>query len=167
MKFVNRYTTTPQMLREYFWKYLIGPRPVATIFMASFLLIVFLTSYADGTLGRYGLMLVLLTVFFAAIQSMPIVYASRTIRNTKAMNRGKIPETVVTFTNSEITVKEGENKMTLSYKQLKKTAKLHHSYVLFTDRRRGILIRVDGFQEGNFQDFQLFLRARCPGVKVC
>ena len=41
-----------------------------------------------------------------------------------------------------------------------------NGYALFNGKRTAVLIKPEGFTEGTFEEFKVFLREKCPGIKI-
>ena len=162
--FENRYVGNQKMLVEFARKHATGPRPWTWILFAplSVFLILALISELDGETKQ------MVAYFFAVLillQLLPYYYAWTVIRQDKKKNNGKIGESVIRF-GEKITVSESKMELTLDYETIVRVVHLKHSYVLMNSRRTGVMLDVNSFTKGTFEEFKQFLRTKRPDLKI-
>ena len=162
--FEVRYIGTHKMFAEFARKYMTGPRmPVLVI---GWLLYAFVLSTcllaADYEHLHFviGLGVILLVTAF-----MPQWYTWLMRRSTKKQNDGVLPETVITFGDT-IELHEGMVHITVEYRKIVRVVQLKHSYVLMLGKRNGVMLELNGFTKGTFEEFKQFLREKCPEVTI-
>ena len=165
-RFENRYFCDKKLLREFARKYSVGPTPLTTAITTP-IVVLCLPVLVKGALD--GMELSVIPVAYLVmilIQFLPRFYAWSMIRNTKKQNDGILPETRVVFSEENIQMFEGMVHLTIEYRKIQKAVRLKNSYALFNGKRTAVLLKPEGFTEGTFEDFKLFLREKCPGIKI-
>ena len=104
--------------------------------------------------------LLCLMLFFFPSLTAQIVY-----RNTKKLHGGIVPETVVQFSNDEISMTEGTLSVRFQYRQITKIRETGNLYVLMLGKDSGIILEKNSFTIGNFEAFRSFLPEKCPKRK--
>ena len=165
-RFDNRYFCDKKLLREFARKYSVGPTPLTTAITTPIVVLclpVLVKGAMDGmelSVIPYAYLVMIL------IQFLPRLYAWSMIRNTKKQNDGILPETRVVFSEENIQMFEGMVHLTIEYRKIRKAVRLKNGYALFNGKRTAVLLKPDGFAEGSFEDFKVFLREKCPGIKI-
>ena len=76
-----------------------------------------------------------------------------------------IPETVVQFSNDEISMAEGTLSVRFQYRQITKIRETRNLYVLMLGKDSGIILEKNSFTIGNFEAFRSFILEKCPSQK--
>lgn len=74
-------------------------------------------------------------------------------------------ESVIRF-GEKIVIAESQMELTLDYQTIVRVVRLKHSYVLMNSRRTGVMLDVNGFTKGTFEQFKQFLREKRPDLKI-
>ena len=98
-----------------------------------------------------GAVLCLLLIFFHKIM------ARAAMRRTLKMHGGKILQTVVTL-GDNITLREGDESISLAYGDLVKVIDCGNIYALMFGKSSGVIVKKDGFVKGDFKAFPLLSR---------
>lgn len=164
-RFENRYVGTERMAFEYAFK-ILSARAVRSGFLsAPFFLISFalLLRYENitglllaGALGLYVLVSVALT---------PYRMFRRLRASSASFHNGRPYENVVRFGQS-IQVSEGTVSMTVEYAQIRSFRRLRNSWVLMFGKTNAILLSPIGFTVGDANQFEVFLREKCPNLNL-
>ena len=165
-RFENRYICDKKLLREFARKYSVGPTPLTTAITAPIVVLCLLLLMRDIRHGDDISMLLIGYLALLLVQFLPRYYAWSIIRNTKKQNDGVLPETRVVFSEENIQMFEGMVHLTIEYRKIRKTVRLKNGYALFNGKRTAVLLKPEGFTEGNFEEFKVFLREKCPGIKI-
>lgn len=162
--FENVYVSDKRVLREFFRKYSVGPRPVISI-ITGILMVIYLPVLLVGIMLRRDVWLMaVMYLVLILVQFFPSLFAWSSLRNAKKQNDGVIPETRVVFTDENIQMFEGMVHLTVEYRKLTKGIRLKHSYALMTGKRTAVLIQSDGFTKGSLAELRIFLGEKCPGI---
>ena len=165
-RFENRYFCDKKLLREFARKYSVGPTPLTTAITTP-IVVLCLPVLVKGAMD--GMELSVIPVAYLVlilIQFLPRLYAWSMIRNTKKQNDGILPETRVVFSDENIQMFEGMVHLTIEYRKIRKAVRLKNGYALFNGKRTAVLLKPEGFTEGTFEGFKVFLREKCPGIKI-
>ena len=163
--FEIRYYTNHKMLAEFYRKYSVGPRPVLVCIMVFVYVYFIANSWWNGILLEMLPMLLFMGVIFGSLYFLPDYYVWNNLRNVKKQNDNVLPETVVTFGDT-IEMHEGMAHFTIEYRKIQKVVRLKHSYVLLNGKRTGIILCIDGFTKGSFEEFKQFLREKRPDLSI-
>ena len=163
--FENVYVSDKRVLREFFRKYSVGPRPVISI-ITGILMVIYLPVLLVGIMLRRDVWLMAaMYLVLILVQFFPSLFAWSSLRNARKQNDGVIPETRVVFTDENIQMFEGMVHLTVEYRKLTKGIRLKHSYALMTGKRTAVLIRDEGFTRGSLAELRSFLSEKCPGIQ--
>ena len=164
--FENVYVSDEKMMREFFRKYSVGPRPVISI-ITGILMLIELPALVVGIILREDVWL-LATMYLVLIlvQFFPRLFAWASLRNMRKQNDGMIPETKVVFTEENIQMFEGMVHLTIEYRRITRCVRLKHSYALMTGKRNALLLKPDGFTVGSLEELRTFLGEKCPEIKI-
>lgn len=166
--FENRYIVDLHMLRsfargasfsqKFFFRFSIVGMAVCA--MALLYCLVFFPGSWDLTISPAVSFLLCLALFFFPSLTARIVY-----RNTQKLHGGTIPETVVQFSNDEISMAEGTLSVRFQYRQITKIRETRNLYVLMLGKDSGIILEKNSFTIGNFEAFRSFILEKCPSQK--
>ncbi len=87
------------------------------------------------------------------------IMAYGAMRRTLKEHDGKIYQTIVTFTD-KITLREGSVSLSLNYKDIVKTVDCGGLLALMFSKSSGVIIKKDGFAQGDFKSFSAFLEKK-------
>ena len=164
--FENTYISDKKMMREFFRKYSIGPRPVISI-ITGILMLIELPVLVVGILLREDVwLLASMYLVLILVQFFPNFFAWSSLRNAKKQNDGVMPETRVVFTEENIQMFEGMVHLTVEYRKITRCIRLKHSYALMTGKRNAVLIRPEYFTTGTFEELRRFIGEKCPGIQI-
>ena len=122
--FENVYVSDKRVLREFFRKYSVGPRPVISI-ITGILMVIYLPVLLVGIMLRRDVWLMAaMYLVLILVQFFPSLFAWSSLRNAKKQNDGVIPETRVVFTDENIQMFEGMVHLTVEYRKLTKGIRL-------------------------------------------
>ena len=166
--FENRYTVNLRMLRsfsrgasfsqKFFFRFsLVG---MAVCALALVYCLLFLPGDYNAMVSPAVSFLLCLMLFFFPSLTAQIVY-----RNTKKLHGGIVPETVVQFSNDEISMTEGTLSVRFQYRQITKIRETGNLYVLMLGKDSGIILEKNSFTIGNFEAFRSFRPEKCPKRK--
>ena len=164
--FENVYVSDEKMMREFFRKYSVGPRPLISI-ITGILMLIELPALVLGIMLREDVWL-LATMYLVLIlvQFFPRLFAWLSLRNMRKQNDGLVPETRVVFTGENIQMFEGMVHLTVDYRKIIKGIRLKHSYALMTGKRNAVLLKPDRFTKGSLEELHRFLGEKCPGIQI-
>jgi hypothetical protein len=164
--FENTYLSDKKMMREFFRKYSVGPRPVISI-ITCILMVIYLPVLVVGIMLRRDVwMMAVMYLVLIVIQFFPRLFAWSSMRNAKKQNDGVMPETRVVFTDENIQMFEGMVHLTIEYRKITRAIRLKHSYALMTGKRSAVLIKPDCFTRGSLEELRRFLGEKCPGIQI-
>ena len=164
--FENVYVSDKKMMREFFRKYSVGPRPVISI-ITGILMLIELPALVVGIMLRQDVwMLAVMYLVFILVQFFPRLFAWASMRNMRKQNDGMIPETKVVFTEENIQMFEGMVHLTVEYRKITGGIRLKHSYALMTGKRNAVLLKPDRFTKGSLEELRRFLGEKCPGIEI-
>ena len=164
--FENTYLSDKKMMREFFRKYSVGPRPVISI-ITCILMVIYLPVLVVGIMLRRDVWLMaVMYLVLIVIQFFPRLFAWSSMRNAKKQNDGVMPETRVVFTDENIQMFEGMVHLTIEYRKITRAIRLKHSYALMTGKRSALLIKPDCFTRGSLEELRRFLGEKCPGIQI-
>ena len=164
--FENTYLSDKKMMREFFRKYSVGPRPVISI-ITCILMVIYLPVLVVGIMLRRDVwMMAVMYLVLIVIQFFPRLFAWSSMRNAKKQNDGVMPETRVVFTDENIQMFEGMVHLTIEYRKITRAIRLKHSYALMTGKRSALLIKPDCFTRGSLEELRRFLGEKCPGIQI-
>ena len=147
-----------QLLPENFFRFsLVG---MAVCALALVYCLLFLPGDYNAMVSPAVSFLLCLMLFFFPSLTAQIVY-----RNTKKLHGGIVPETVVQFSNDEISMTEGTLSVRFQYRQITKIRETGNLYVLMLGKNSGIILEKNSFTIGNFEAFRSFLPEKCPKRK--
>lgn len=164
IKFENRYIVTDEMLSEYVYKVLCRriQRMSIAIFILSLIMLLFTVSDGDGVLSAvFGVCLVIAVTELLAV---PPAMIRQLKENGRRIHNGKSYESVILF-GDKISITEGTFSLTVEYSQIIKIYYLKHSCALMFGKSNGILLSLNGFTAGSFEEFQEFIEQKCPDAK--
>lgn len=164
--FENTFFSDKYMMREFFRKYSIGPRPVISIITCALMLLYSPVLIVGMMLRRDVWLLAVMYLVFMIVQFFPRIFAWSSLRNAKKQNDGVLPETRVIFTEENIRIFEGMVHLTVEYRKVTKAIRLKHSYAVMTGKRTAVLLKPDAFTKGSFKEFRAFLSEKCPGISI-
>ena len=163
--FENVYVSDKKMMREFFRKYSVGPRPVISI-ITGILMLIELPALVVGIMLRQDVwLLATMYLVLIVVQFFPNLFAWSSLRNARKQNDGVMPETRVVFTGEDIQMFEGMVHLTVEYRKITRGVRLKHSYALMTGKRNAVLLKPDRFTKGNLEELRRFLREKCPGIQ--
>ena len=147
-----------QLLPKIFFRFsLVG---LAVCALALVYCLLFLPGDYNAMVSPAVSFLLCLMLFFFPSLTAQIVY-----RNTKKLHGGIVPETVVQFSNDEISMTEGTLSVRFQYRQITKIRETGNLYVLMLGKDSGIILEKNSFTIGNFEAFRSFLPEKCPKRK--
>ena len=162
--FENVYVSDKKMMREFFRKYSVGPRPVISI-ITGILMLIELPALVVGIMLRQDVwLLATMYLVLIVVQFFPNLFAWSSLRNARKQNDGVMPETRVVFTGEDIQMFEGMVHLTVEYRKITRGVRLKHSYALMTGKRTAVLIKDDAFTKGSLEELRSFLAQKCPGI---
>ena len=162
--FENVYVSDKKMMREFFRKYSVGPRPVISI-ITGILMLIELPALVVGIMLRQEVwLLATMYLVLIVVQFFPNLFAWSSQRNARKQNDGVMPETRVVFTEENIQMFEGMVHLTVEYRKITKGIRLKHSYALMTGKRTAVLIKPECFTKGSLEELRSFLARKCPRI---
>lgn len=96
---------------------------------------------------------------------LPSITAYRAYRQHVNLMGGTISDVTVTYTDTEITLQEGQNEMHFHYDQLSRVRNGAGYWMLMIGRNIAIPVDKKQFTQGNPAGFPAFIRERCPQIK--
>ena len=163
-QFENRYYSTDQMLSEYVHRVL-----CRNIFCFGTLFA--LVALAFGIFSWLNQDMIFLTLFgvcfliiFLTMLIAPILTIKQLKDSDQRLHNGQKFETIVQF-GDRILIREGTFSLACTYDQIMKFCPLKHSYILMFGPRNSIMISPEHFTIGTFDEFQTFIKERCPAAK--
>ncbi|PWL90767.1 MAG: hypothetical protein DBY10_04770 [Clostridiales bacterium] len=162
--FENRYYSTDQMLSEYVHRVLCRKIVLFGAPIALVALIFAMLSWLDRdtvffTLFGVCFLIVLLTALLS-----PTLMLRQMKEDDRRLHNGQKFETIVQF-GDRILIREGTFSLACTYDQIIKIRPLKHSYVLMFGPRNSIMVSPEHFTVGTFDEFQTFIKERCPQLK--
>lgn len=151
------FPAAPASPRNFFRFSLVG---MAVCALALVYCLLFLPGDYNAMVSPAVSFLLCLMLFFFPSLTAQIVY-----RNTKKLHGGIVPETVVQFSNDEISMTEGTLSVRFQYRQITKIRETGNLYVLMLGKDSGIILEKNSFTIGNFEAFRSFLPEKCPKRK--
>jgi hypothetical protein len=162
-RFENRYVETEQIVLEYYVKVKFR----RLILQNMFLLCVSMPALAYfsmiGDTDKAIVAAVLSVIWLGSAIAVPWVTHHQAKKRRRAFFGEERGETVTQFVDS-IVLSGAASSMTLEYSQIVGMIRLKHSIALRFGENLSILLAPDGFTVGNPDDFEAFLRARCPNL---
>ena len=166
--FENRYTVNLRMLRsfsrgasfsqKFFFRFsLVG---MAVCALALVYCLLFLPGDYNAMVSPAISFLLCLMLFFFPSLTAQIIY-----RNTKKLHGGIVPETVVQFSNDEISMTEGTLSVRFQYRQITKIRETGNLYVLMLGKDSGIILEKTPLPSGILRRFALFFPKNVPNEK--
>lgn len=162
IRFENRFFLTAQFLRPVYWRMNRGLRCIYIGFLVLATAAFFSLQTPDGSTP-----LAVIVLFAAGIAGllMPFLHARTAARNYRKLMNSELPETVVHYTDGEISAREARNEYHYQYSQLVRVRSSRRLWLLMLDRRIGLIVNKEGFTQGRAEDFPAFIRSKCPGIK--
>lgn len=161
--FECRYYSTDQMRSEYVHRVLCRN-------MYLFGTLIALLSLGLAVFSWLNRERILLTVFgvcflivFFALLLTPSLVLKQLKENDQRLHNGQKFETIVQF-GDRILIREGTFSLACNYEQIIKIRPLKHSYVLMFGPRSPIMVSPEHFTMGTFDEFQTFIKERCPAI---
>jgi len=125
-------------------------------------------AYLNIARGRNSfeiLVFVVMFFFSIAIYFLHLKVSKDMMKNTLAVHNGIIPESIFSFGEDIVTLKEGKVFMEFDYSQIKRIYELKKLYVLMIGKQNGIIVRKDSFSVGTFHKFKEFIEKKCKNIK--
>ena len=163
--FEMRFFADQRILTEFYRKHGTGPRPPMLILCTVIYLFFVIFSMWWGIFVEMIPTLLFMALAFTFIGLMPEWFTWNLLRQSRKLNDGQLPETVVTF-GDHIELHEGMVHYTIEYRKIVKVVSLKHSYVLMMGRHNGIILDPTGFTKGTFSEFKQFLREKRPDLNI-
>lgn len=158
--FVNRYYPSQKLFEAFYKKTSQKYSKVIGIIGLSFLGVSILTlawmnavDLISFLISLIGAVLCLLLIFFHKVM------ARSAMRRTLKMHDGKILQTVVTL-GDNITLREGDESISLAYGDLVKVIDCGNIYALMFGKSSGVIVKKDGFVKGDFKSFSAFIEKK-------
>ncbi|MHD0312984.1 YcxB family protein [Fusobacterium varium] len=160
--FENRYYSDKKILTEYIkdvhCRYL---RIIGVFFMLVAMLYTYLILFKMKSLR---LVMAALTIVIFIVSLRLIFYHLLYLKNMKKtslnLHNGQTPESILQFTDNNITLKEGKISMEFEYNQIKKIKEYKLIYVLMIGKRQGLILKKDSFSIGTFEEFKKFINEK-------
>jgi len=160
--FENRYYSDKKILTEYIkdvhCRYL---RIIGFFFMLVAMLYTYLILFKMKSLR---LVMAALTIVIFIVSLRLIFYHLLYLKNMKKtslnLHNGRLPESVLQFTDNSIALKEGKISMEFEYNQIKKIKEYKLIYVLMIGKRQGLILKKDSFSIGTFEEFKKFINEK-------
>lgn len=160
--FENRYYSDKKILTEYIkdvhCRYL---RIIGFFFMLVAMLYTYLILFKMKSLR---LVMAALTIVIFIVSLRLIFYHLLYLKNMKKtslnLHNGQTPESILQFTDNNITLKEGKISMEFEYNQIKKIKEYKLIYVLMIGKRQGLILKKDSFSIGTFEEFKKFINEK-------
>lgn len=162
--FENRFYVTDKMIKEYIKKIVCKKLILMGAIISTLGIFLSVLSYAKGNKFMLGLYLTTAAISMVTTILTPMATFKEAKKNQEALHNGKRYETVVTF-DDKIYMREGKFSIDINYSQIKKLHVLNHFCALMFGKNNGILFTKDGFSEGNFEDFMVFIKERAQNLK--
>lgn len=159
-----RFFSTDEMLREYIRRVIY--RKIfrfGGVFGLLALVMVWVT-WRDHAPVMTAVFSVCLLVILAVLLLAPALTFRQMKEDNVRLHNGETFETVVRF-GDRVLVQEGTFSFACDYRQITHLRKLSSCWVLQLGPRNGILLAPDQLTVGAPEDFEAFLRERCPQMK--
>ena len=158
-RFINRYTMTKEMIREFQWK--VGRFNVLAILCAVAVVTSTLSAIFNTGSGRFSLLI--FTVFFTALLAlMFFMSANGTWKRIVEQSGGAPREETVAFTEEQAYNDSAATggRVNIDYASLKKVIVTKNLIVLKTKAKLGYILRRDSFVLGTEKEFMAFISAK-------
>lgn len=148
-------------------------RKVYSVMMASRRRIYIIVGVAFLALGVFGmpkerinlLGVTLLGVMVLYAILLPTLTAWFSHRQHRKLINGARAEVTASYTDEQIVMQEGPNRSCFQYEQLVRIRSGREFWLLMIGRTIAIPVAKEGFTQGNPQDFEAFIRSKCPEIK--
>lgn len=158
--FVNRYYPTKKLFEGFYKKTSQKYSKIIGFIGIALLAVTVLTLAWMNALDLFLLLFAL--VGFSLCLALILfhkIMAYGAMRRTLKEHDGKIYQTIVTFTD-KITLREGSVSLSLNYKDIVKTVDCGGLLALMFSKSSGVIIKKDGFAQGDFKSFSAFLEKK-------
>ena len=126
-------------------------------------------AYLEFVQGYGYFYLVLCLVWLGLILYLffqPRIVAMLHIRRANKFYDGELPENRILFTGEAIAVNSGNNQFRLPYAKLTRVRSSGNVVMLMANKFTYVSIRTDRFTKGTYEEFLVFLKAKCPNLKI-
>ncbi len=161
MKFENRYYVDKKMYEEYVSKVATRKIIVSCVIILIISIILLFIFKADSFKMTMSLAVGILAL--GIIIFIQPIYLKELLNLDFKLHNGEHPETVVTF-DDKITLKEGNQQISIEYVQIKKYYRLKRSSILMFSEQNGIMFVEDNFTIGKKEDFEKFILEQCNNL---
>lgn len=159
--FECRYYSTDQMLSEYVHRILCRNIFRFGTLIALVALMFAIFSWLNQDTPFFVLFGVCFLIVFLTRLFSPPLMLRQMKENDRRLHNGQKFETIVQF-GDRILVREGTFSLACTYDQIIKIRPLKYSYVLMFGPRNAIMVSPEHFTIGTFDEFQTFIKERCP-----
>lgn len=165
MTFVNKFIGDEKMLKDCVYKILMKPY---FVFSGIFIVVILFIAGIPMIVERYFdlfifILLALYAVFVFAV--MPKVYIKRMKNADKIMYGEETPQAVVTVTDDDIFLDEGQNHIGYKLSGVKAFICKKSICALRLNTGGIVMINPDGFEVGTFEEFKAFIAAKEIKIK--
>ncbi len=159
--FECRYYSTDQMLSEYVRRILCRNIFRFGTLISLVALIFAIFSWLNQDTPFFVLFGVCFLIVFLTMLFSPPLMLRQMKESDRRLHNGQKFETIVQF-GDRILVREGTFSLACTYDQIIKIRPLKYSYVLMFGPRNAIMVSPEHFTIGTFDEFQTFIKERCP-----
>lgn len=159
-----RFFSTDEMLREYIRRVLYRTLFRLGAGFALLALVMLVITWRNGEPVFMAIFAVCLLVILAVLLFAPALTFRQMKEDNIRLHNGETFETVVRF-GDRVLMQEGTFSFACDYRQITHLRKLSSCWVLQLGPRNGILLAPDQLTVGAPEDFEAFLRERCPQMK--
>lgn len=164
MLFENRFYTTKEMYTEYV-RYVLCRRIYRLGIPLTVLAFLGCALSLQHTPVIAAIEAVCGVIILAVLLTAPSAMIRQLTEADRSLHQGEQPECVVTFDETSIHMTEGNQSLTLEYRQIKEVFPLKRCTALMFTRQNGILYSNDGFTVGNKEAFSQFIQDKCPDAR--
>lgn len=167
--FECRFTETEERTVELVGRIMKARRVILMILIAPIALW-FVWSAVEEILFGQGFFYTALSVVYVLL-FLYLIFQSRItakihFRRTMKFYNGTMPEAHYVFTGQEILSHYGDQQIRIPYDKLNRVLISKHLMILFAQKYARVAFPKDSFTKGTYEEFLVFLRTRCPDLKI-
>lgn len=159
--FESRYYSTDQMRSEYVHRILCRKIFLFGTLISLVALVFAILSWREQDRVFFTLFGVCFLIVFLTMLLTPPLVLRQLKESDRRLHNGQKFETIVQF-GDRILIREGTFSLACTYDQIIKIRPLKHAYVLMFGPRNAIMVSPEHFTVGTFDEFQTFIKERCP-----
>ena len=106
------------------------------------------------------LLLLLSAVYMVYLAAQPEINAWMSIRRAKKQLGAELCSQIAFGDSIEIT--QQDMSLTWEYSEIRYVKRFRHSYLMVKKDGVGVSVDPEGFTQGDFESFQIFLKEKCP-----